>query len=55
MRLSKDAEKLSIGSFIPRVARDRVLLRCLLPQDMGHAECAAPNTNVCVRPVGAGV
>ena len=53
MRLSKDAEKLSIGSFIPRVGRDRALLRCLLLQDL--ADCAAPNTNVCVRPIGVGV
>lgn len=55
MRLSKDAEKFFIGSFIPRVGRDRALLRCLLLQDMGYAECAAPNTSVCVRPIGVGI
>lgn len=47
MRLSKDAEKLSIGSFIPRVGRDRALLRCLLLQDMVMLN-VPPQTPVCV-------
>lgn len=44
MRLSKDAEKLFIGSFIPRVDRNRVLLRCPLLQD-----------SACVRSIGVDV
>lgn len=55
MRLNKDAEKLFIGSFIPRVDRDRVLLRCLLLQNMGYGDCATPNTSACVRSIGVAV
>lgn len=55
MMLSNDEEKFSISSFSPRVDRDRVLLRCLLPQDMGYTECVTPNISVYVRPIGIGV
>lgn len=41
MRLSHDEEKPSISSFPPRIDRDRVLLRCLLPiSECAITECA---------------